>query len=262
MKKTFLLMSGLFFTVSSHAQILDVLKSTVINSTGVNVNKITSKTGSQSTTSAGSGTVGSLTSSEISSGLKEALSIGVQEGVKKLSAEDGFYKNSLVKILMPEKLRNIENKLRLLGMGSLADKGVKLMNRAAEDAVTDAAPIFASAITSMTISDAKGILLGNDNAATNYLQNKTQSQLFTTFEPKVKASLGKVGADTVWKQIISKYNLLTGQNVTTDLNEYVTTKPSMEYSKWWQKRKVVSGTIPLYALHHFSKKYSEQKTKH
>ncbi len=224
MKKTFLLMSGLFFTVSSHAQILDVLKSTVINSTGVNVNKITSKTGSQSTTSAGSGTVGSLTSSEISSGLKEALSIGVQEGVKKLSAEDGFYKNSLVKILMPEKLRNIENKLRLLGMGSLADKGVKLMNRAAEDAVTDAAPIFASAITSMTISDAKGILLGNDNAATNYLQNKTQSQLFTTFEPKVKASLGKVGADTVWKQIISKYNLLTGQNVTTDLNEYVTTE--------------------------------------
>ncbi len=224
MKKTFLLMSGLFFTVSSHAQILDVLKSTVINSTGVDVNKITSKTGSQTTTSAGSGTVGSLTSSEISSGLKEALSIGVQEGVKKLSAEDGFYKNSLVKILMPEKLRNIENKLRLLGMGSLADKGVKLMNRAAEDAVTDAAPIFASAITSMTISDAKGILLGNDNAATNYLQNKTQSQLFTTFEPKVKASLGKVGADTVWKQIISKYNLLTGQNVTTDLDEYVTTE--------------------------------------
>ncbi len=224
MKKTFLLMSGLFFTVSSHAQILDVLKSTVKNSTGVDVDKITSKTGSQTTTSAGSGTVGSLTSSEISSGLKEALSIGVQEGVKKLSAEDGFYKNSLVKILMPEKLRNIENKLRLLGMGSLADKGVKLMNRAAEDAVTDAAPIFASAITSMTISDAKGILLGNDNAATNYLQNKTQSQLFTTFEPKVKASLGKVDADTVWKQIISKYNLLTGQNVTTDLDDYVTTE--------------------------------------
>lgn len=83
MKKTFLLMSGLFFTVSSHAQILDVLKSTVKNSTGVDVDKITSKTGSQSTTSAGSETVGSLTSSEISSGLKEALSIGVQEGVKK-----------------------------------------------------------------------------------------------------------------------------------------------------------------------------------
>ena len=168
--------------------------------------------------------MGSLTSSEISFGLKEALNNGVQEGVKKLSAEDGFYKNSLVKIMMPKKLRNIENKLRLLGMGSLADKGIKLMNRAAEDAITDAAPIFANAITSMTISDAKGILLGSDNAATSYLQNKTQSQLFTTFEPKVKASLGKVGADTVWKQIISKYNLLTGQNVTTDLNEYVTTE--------------------------------------
>lgn len=117
MKKTFLLMNGLFFAASSHAQLLNVLKSTVKNSTAVDVGKITSKTDHQTTSATGSETVGSLTSSEISSGLKEVLNIGVQEGVKKLSAEDGFYKNSVVKILMPEKLRNIESKLRLLGYG-------------------------------------------------------------------------------------------------------------------------------------------------
>ena len=130
----------------------------------------------------------------------------------------------MVKILMPEKLRVIDTKLRAVGLGSLADQGVKLLNRAAEDAVTSSAPIFANAITSMTITDAKNILLGSNNAATNYLQTKTQNQLFTAFQPKVKASLGKVGADTVWKNLISKYNLLTGQSVTTDLNEYVTTE--------------------------------------
>lgn len=76
----------------------------------------------------------------------------------------------------------------------------------------------------MTITDAKNILLGSNNAAASYLHAKTQSQLFTVFQPKVKASLGKVGADTVWRNILSKYNTLTGQAVTTDLNEYVITE--------------------------------------
>ncbi|REC62194.1 DUF4197 domain-containing protein [Chryseobacterium pennae] len=168
--------------------------------------------------------VGSLTSTQISSGLKEALSIGVTDGVKKLALTDGFLKNEAVKILMPEKLRKVDATLRSVGLGSLADEGVKLLNRAAEDAVTEAAPIFTNAITSMTITDAKNILLGSNNAATSYLQGKTQSQLFTAFQPKVKASLGKVGADAVWKNLISKYNTFTGQAVTTDLNEYVTTE--------------------------------------
>ncbi len=144
--------------------------------------------------------------------------------MKKLALTDGFLKNEAVKILMPEKLRKVDMTLRSVGLGSLADEGVKLLNRAAEDAVTEAAPIFTNAITSMTITDAKNILLGSNNAATNYLQSKTQSQLFTAFQPKVKASLGKVGADAVWKNLISKYNTFTGQSVTTDLNEYVTTE--------------------------------------
>lgn len=241
MKKNLFLAAGLLFSISTQAQIFDIIKSTVKDKTGVDLNTSVKAKGSASTTGATSShtantnisvdsnnsssvNLGSLTSTQISSGLKEALNIGVADGVKKLAVTDGFFKNEAVKILMPEKLRKIDTTLRSLGMGSLADEGVKLLNRAAEDAVTEAAPIFTKAITSMTITDAKNILLSSDNAATNYLQTKTQSQLFSAFQPKVKASLGKVGADTVWKNLISKYNTFTGQSVTTDLNEYVTTE--------------------------------------
>lgn len=239
MKKNIFIAAGLFLSISTQAQLLDILKSTVKDKTGIDLNNpqatkgsTTATTGTKTTTtiptSASTQTsplnVGNLTSTQISSGLKEALSIGVTDGVKKLALTDGFLKNEAVKILMPEKLRKVDMTLRSVGLSSLADEGVKLLNRAAEDAVTEAAPIFTNAITSMTITDAKNILLGSNNAATNYLQSKTQSQLFTAFQPKVKASLGKVGADAVWKNLISKYNTFTGQSVTTDLNEYVTTE--------------------------------------
>ncbi|MBV8325455.1 DUF4197 domain-containing protein [Chryseobacterium sp.] len=233
MRKSILLAAGLLFSISAQAQLLDIIKSTVKDKTGVDLNtpiKTKGSTAANPTTPAATisthstANLGNLTSTQISSGLKEALNIGVTDGVKKLALTDGFFKNEAVKILMPEKLRKIDTTLRSIGMGSLADEGVKLLNRAAEDAVTEAAPIFTNAITTMTITDAKNILLGSDNAATSYLQGKTQSQLFTAFQPKVKASLGKVGADTVWKNLISKYNTFTGQSVTTDLNEYVTTE--------------------------------------
>ncbi len=236
MKKSIFLAAGLFFSISTQAQILDIIKSTVKDKTGVDLNTPVKNTGTttstnttattpiKTNTSSSNANLGSLTSTQISSGLKEALNIGVTDGIKKLAVTDGFFRNEAVKILMPEKLRKIDTTLRSIGMGSLADEGVKLLNRAAEDAVTEAAPIFTKAITSMTITDAKNILLSSDNAATNYLQTKTQSQLFSAFQPKVKASLGKVGADAVWKNLISKYNTFTGQAVTTDLNEYVTTE--------------------------------------
>lgn len=239
MRKSIFIATGLFLSISTQAQLLDILKSTVKDKTGIDLNNpqatkgsTTATTNTKATTTVPTSTsattsplnVGNLTSTQISSGLKEALSIGVTDGVKKLALTDGFLKNEAVKILMPEKLRKVDMTLRSVGLGSLADEGVKLLNRAAEDAVTEAAPIFTNAITSMTITDAKNILLGSNNAATNYLQSKTQSQLFTAFQPKVKASLEKVGADAVWKNLISKYNTFTGQSVTTDLNEYVTTE--------------------------------------
>lgn len=163
-----------------------------------------------------------LSNSTIASGLKEALSIGLNDGIKSLSQKNGFYNNSVAKILMPEELQNVEKTLRSLGMGSLADKGIKLLNAAAEDAVSEAAPIFVNALTSMTITDAKDILLGGNNSATNYLKLKTNTDLTKAFQPKVEASLGKVGADKVWNNLITKYNNLTGNKIEPNLNAYVT----------------------------------------
>src|SRR3546814_778090 len=161
-----------------------------------------------------------ISTGEMSGALKEALNMGLKEGIQKLGAEEGFFKNELVKILLPEKLRKVDATLRSIGLGSLADRGLLLLNRAAEDAVQEGAPIFANAITSMTFDDAKNILLGDSVAATNYLKGKTSEQLFTAFKPKVEGSLGKVGADKIWEQIISKYNGITNQSLETDLNTY------------------------------------------
>ena len=166
--------------------------------------------------------IGGVSSVRIAQGLKQALEMGVQDGVKKLGQENGFFGNTVTRILLPQELQKVDKTLRDIGLGSLADEGLKLLNRAAEDAVTEAAPIFTNAITSMSFNDAKGILLGGDNAATSYLQNRTSNQLFTAFQPKVENSLGKVGADRIWEQIISRYNTFTGQSITTDLNAYVT----------------------------------------
>lgn len=166
--------------------------------------------------------VNNLPNSTIASGLKEALSIGLNDGIKSLSQKNGFYNNSVAKILMPEELQTVEKTMRSLGMGSLADKGIKLLNAAAEDAVSEAAPIFVNALTSMTITDAKDILLGGNNSATNYLKLKTNTDLTKAFQPKVEASLGKVGADKVWNNLITKYNTLTGNKIEPNLNAYVT----------------------------------------
>ena len=171
------------------------------------------------------GKSGSLGASEIGSALKEALNKGVTEQVTKLTAEDGFYKNEAVKILLPEELQKVDKKLRQVGMASLADQGIKVLNRAAEDAVKEGTPIFVNAITSMTLTDAKGILMGADNSATTYLQKSTSTPLYAKFSPVVKTSLSNVGADAVWAKIIAKYNTLPlVTKVNPDLTDYVTNK--------------------------------------
>ncbi len=200
-------------------------KSTTSSTTKIDTVKVvngSSQTNSTATTNQPLVLNSNLSNSVISSGLKEALSIGLTDGIKTLSQKNGFYNNSVAKILMPEELQTVEKTLRSLGMGSLADKGVKLLNTAAEDAVSEAAPIFVNALTSMTITDAKGILLGGNNSATNYLKLKTNTDLTKAFQPKIEASLGKVGADKVWNNLISRYNTLTGNKIDTNLNAYVT----------------------------------------
>lgn len=160
---------------------------------------------------------------DIASGLKEALNKGITQQVSKLTAVDGFYKNEAVKILMPEELQKVDATLRKVGLGSLADEGVKMLNRAAEDAVKEATPIFVSAVKNMSFTDAKNILLGNDSAATSYLQGSTKTALYGKFNPVIKSSFEKVGADVVWKNIITKYNTIPlVKKVNPDLTDYTT----------------------------------------
>ncbi len=168
---------------------------------------------------------GGLSSLDISNGLKQALELGVSQGVDLLSKKNGYYDNNLVKILLPEQLQKVDKTLRQIGLGSLADQGIKLLNTAAEDAVNEAKPIFINAIKNLTFSDAAAILAGNKDAATQYLQKTTTSQLVNAFAPKIKASLDKVGANEIWSQIMSKYNAIPFVNqVNADLTGYVTEK--------------------------------------
>ena len=171
---------------------------------------------------------GVLSQAEIGNGLKEALNNGIAKQVSKLTATDGFFKNEAVKILLPKELQTVDKKLRQIGMGKLADEGLKVINRAAEDAVKEATPIFVDAVKQMSFNDAKNILMGNESSATTYLQNTTSTALYTKFNPVIKNSYTKVGADKVWKEIITKYNSIPlVKKVNPDLTDY-TTKKAME----------------------------------
>lgn len=170
------------------------------------------------------GTVG-LSQLDISNGLKEALDNGIDKQVSKLTATDGFFKNEAVKILLPDELKKVDTKLRQIGLSSLADEGLKVLNRAAEDAVKEATPIFVNAVKNMSFNDAKNILMGNNTAATTYLQSSTSTALYGKFNPVIKNSFNKVGADKVWANIITKYNAIPFVNkVNPDLTDYTTNK--------------------------------------
>ncbi|TBX70066.1 DUF4197 domain-containing protein [Flavobacterium silvisoli] len=162
---------------------------------------------------------------DISGGLKEALNNGISKQVSKLTAVDGFYKNEMVKILLPEELQKVDKALRKIGLNSLADDGIKMLNRAAEDATKEATPIFVDAVKNMSFTDAKSILMGNERSATTYLQNSTTTPLYAKFNPVIKNSFAKVGADKVWNNIITKYNAIPlVKKVNPDLTDYTTNK--------------------------------------
>ncbi len=164
-----------------------------------------------------------ITNSQIAGGLKEALNNGITNQVSTLAIKDGFFKNELVKILLPQELQKVDNTLRKIGLSKLADEGLKVLNRAAEDAVGEAIPIFIDAIKGMTFADAKNILLGDNNAATSYLKGKTTDALYQKFNPIINNSFQKVGADKIWSNLITKYNNLPlTKDVNPDLTDYVT----------------------------------------
>ena len=168
---------------------------------------------------------GGVSALDIGNGLRQALDFGIDKQVSKLTQKDGFYNNQLVKILLPEELQKVDKALRDIGLGSLADDGIKVLNRAAEDAVSQATPIFVDAVKGITFNDAKNILLGNKDAATQYLSGKTESALYAKFNTVIKDSFAKVGADQIWANLINKYNALPfTSNVNPDLTDYVTTE--------------------------------------
>jgi hypothetical protein len=176
-----------------------------------------------STISSATSSISQLSDSDIISGLKEALSLGAKNASSQLNALDGFNKNLKVRIPFPSEAQMVADKLREYGMGKQIDDFEVTLNRAAEQAAKDAAPIFVNAITQMNITDAKNILQGSSNGATTYLQGKTTDALTTAFSPTIKAALGNTLATSKWTEITSLYNKIPFTSpVETDLTKYTT----------------------------------------
>jgi hypothetical protein len=168
---------------------------------------------------------GGATEAEAGEGIKEALSQGLVGAVLKLNKEDGFFKDALYKILIPEDAQKIANTLRDIGFGNMVDKAILQINRGAEDAAGYAKPIFVNAIKSMSIQDAIGLVRNGDTSATHFFREKTTAQLVAAFTPVIKSSLDKVDATKYYGDMVTKYNSIPFvKKINPDLTNYVTTK--------------------------------------
>jgi hypothetical protein len=166
-----------------------------------------------------------LSEQDAADGIKEALVNGTGKGVKVVSKTDGYFGNPEIKIPFPPEAKEMESKLRSIGLGSKVDEVVLSINRAAEDAATEAEPIFLSAIKSMSIKDAVHIVKGENDAATKYLKKTTSGELRIKFKPKIKASLDKVNATILWEELVKEYNKIPFvKKKNPNLSEYVTEK--------------------------------------
>lgn len=166
-----------------------------------------------------------LTTAEVIQGLKEALIKGVSKGTDLVSQVDGYFKNPEIKIPFPPEVKKVEDRLRQIGLGNEVDKFVMTLNRGAEDAAKQAAPIFIEAIRAMTIDDAWAILKGEDDAATQYLKRTTSGLLKEKFKPVIQNSLNKVNATKYYGDIVTRYNQIPFvQKVNPDLDDYATDK--------------------------------------
>jgi LysM repeat protein len=166
-----------------------------------------------------------LTETEVASGLKEALSIGISKGATTASQPNGYYQNTQIRIPFPPEVKKVESTLRAIGMGSQVDNFVLSLNRAAEDAAQSAKPIFLGAIRKLTIKDVWGILTGGKDAATQYLKRTTSEELKVAFTPKIQASLDKVNATKYYSDVMGAYNNIPlVQKVNPDLTGYATQK--------------------------------------
>lgn len=168
----------------------------------------------------------SLSNEEVISGLKEALQVGIKNAVNQSAAIDGFLSNPEIRLPFPPDAIKVKEKALQLGMSSQVDKFETTLNRAAEEAVKEALPIFTQAILNMSVQDGFAILKGGNGAATNFLKNQTSQQLYNAFLPKVKDATAKVGLTAYWNPLITKYNaavkLTGGQQLNPDLDAYIT----------------------------------------
>jgi hypothetical protein len=167
----------------------------------------------------------SVSDLEINKGLKEALNKGIDSGVSYLSSENGFY-SSPYKILLPEEARKVADKLKVVpGFDKVENEITLKLNRAAEDAVKTAKPIFINAISQMTFADVRNILFGDKNAATQFLHRTTYNSLYNEFNPVIVNSLNKFNALDYWSDAVTTYNkipFITKMN--PKLDDYVTKK--------------------------------------
>ncbi|MCD4769821.1 MAG: DUF4197 domain-containing protein [Bacteroidales bacterium] len=180
-----------------------------------------------------------LTESEVAEGLKEALITGARNSASILGAENGYFGDEMIKILLPEEAHVIvDNISRLPGGEKLMQDVVLSINRAAEDAAREVAPIFVGSIKQMTIGDAFGILKGEDDAATQYLHRTTYNELFNLYSPKIQTSvskplIGDISAQDSWDALTGGWNKVANsiagkiagfEPVETNLSEYLTNK--------------------------------------
>lgn len=168
---------------------------------------------------------GPLTESEVASGLKEALIQGITNGSQQASAVDGYLGNPLIRIPFPPEVQRVESTLRNIGLGGEVDKFITALNRGAESAAREAAPIFISAIRQLTIQDAFNILRGENDAATQFLKRVTTQQLTAAFSPHVGKALDATQATRYYSDLANTYNkipLVT--QVNPDLQGYATEK--------------------------------------
>lgn len=164
-----------------------------------------------------------LTNDDVIAGLREALSVGTNNSSSMASKLDGFYKNPAIVIPFPKEAIKVKETLEKMGMTKQVQEFEMTLNRAAEEAAKDAAPIFIGAITQMTIGDGFEILKGADTAATHYLKDKTSLQLHDKFKPTVQNAIKKVDVTKYWNPLITAYNKIPlVQKLNPDLEEYVT----------------------------------------
>jgi hypothetical protein len=155
-------------------------------------------------------TLAGLSQDQAVQGLKDALAKGLQGAIANLGHDGGFLTNLNVKIPMPEKLQTVEKAVRAMKQDKLADDFVNTMNHAAEQAVPEAASVFADALKQMSIEDAKGILSGPNDAATQYFQKTTQTNLYAKFYPIVQKATAQTGVTAAYKNLMAKANVTQG----------------------------------------------------